>query len=89
MKKLDTTVEGLTTNKRNTESSDIFEGAAESAFGQNSEQFDSSGQVNFAKSVPVDSPDLVSFRDLPVHTHNITDGGTGGVATRIANKDGI
>ena len=30
IEKLDTTVEGLTTNKRNTESTDIFEGAAES-----------------------------------------------------------
>ena len=30
MKKLNTTVDGLTNNKRNTESSDIFEGAAES-----------------------------------------------------------
>ena len=32
MKKLDTTVDGLTTNKRNTESTDIFEGAVESVF---------------------------------------------------------
>ena len=29
IEKLDTTVEGLMTNKRNTESTDIFEGAAE------------------------------------------------------------
>ena len=89
MKKLDTSVDGLTTNKRNTESSDIFEGAAESVFGKKSEQFDSSGRVNFANSVPVESPDLVSFRDPPIQTHNITDSGTGGVATRIADKDGI
>ena len=34
MKKLDTTVDGLMTNKRNTKSSDIFEGAAESVFGK-------------------------------------------------------
>ena len=32
IKKLDTTVDGLTTNKRNTESMDIFEGTAESVF---------------------------------------------------------
>ena len=89
IEKLDTTVDGLTANKRNTDSTNIFEGAAESVFGKNSEQFDSSGQVNFANSVPVESPDLVSFRDPPVQTHNITDGGTGGVATSIANKDGI
>ena len=48
-----------------------------------------SGRVNFANSVPVESPDLISFRDPPVQTHNITDGGTGGVATSIADKDGI
>ena len=89
MKKLDTTVDGLTTNKRNTESTDIFEGAAESVFDKISEQFDSSGRVNFANSVPVESPDLVSFRDPPVQTHNKTDGGTGGVTTRIADKYGI
>ena len=89
MKKLDTTVDGLATNKRNTEASDIFEGAAESVFGKKSEQFDSSGRVNFMNSVPVESPDLVSFRDPPVQTHNITDGGTGGVATSIADQDGI
>ena len=34
IKKLDTTVDGLTTNKSNTESTDIFEGAAESVFGK-------------------------------------------------------
>ena len=87
--KLDTTVDGLTTNKRNTESTDVFEGAAESVFGTISEQFDSSGRVNFANSIPVELPDLVPFRDPPVQTNNITDGGTGGVTTRIADKDGI
>ena len=45
--------------------------------------------MNFAKSIPVESPDLVPFRDPPVQTYNITDGGTGGVTTRIADKDGI
>ena len=54
-----------------------------------SEQFDSSCQVNFANSVPVESPDLVSFRDSSLQTHNITEGGTGGVATSIADKDRI
>ena len=42
--------------------------------------------MNFANSVPVESPDLVSFRDPPVQIHNITDGRTDGVATRIADK---
>ena len=52
MEKLDTTVDGLTNNKRNTESLDIFQSAAESVFGKKSEQFDSSGRVNFAKLRP-------------------------------------
>ena len=89
MKKLDTTVDGMTTNKRNTESTDIFEGAAESVFGKKSEQFDSSSRVNFANSVPVEPPDLVSFRYPPVETHNVTYGRTGGIATSIADKDRI
>ena len=72
MKKLDTNVDGLTTNKRNTESTDIFEGTAESVFGKKSEQFDSSGRVNFEKSVPVELPYLVSFREPPIETHKST-----------------
>ena len=89
MEKLDTTVEAFTSNERNTESSGILESAPESVFVKKSEQFDSSGRVNFANSVPVESPDLISFRNPPVETHNITDGGTVGVTTSIANKDGI
>ena len=89
MEKLNTTVDGLTTNEKNTESSGIIESAPENVFVKNSEQFESSGRVNFANSVPVESPDLVSFRDPPVETHNITDGGTGGVATSISDKDRI
>ena len=84
--KLETTVEAFTSNERNTESSGIIESAPESVFVKKSEQFDSSGRVNFANSVPVELPDLVIFRDPPVETHNITDGGTGGVATSIADK---
>ena len=45
--------------------------------------------MNFANSVPVESPDLVSFRDPPVETHNVTDERSGGVATSIADKDRI
>ena len=66
IEKLGTTIEGLTANKRNTESTDIFEGAAESLNVKISKQFDSSGQVNFANSIPIESPDLVPFRDPPV-----------------------
>ena len=89
MEKLDTTVEAFTPDERNTESSGIIESAPESVFVKKSEQFDSSGPVDFANSVLVESPDLVSFRDPPVETHNVTYGRSGGVATSIADKDRI
>ena len=45
--------------------------------------------MNFANSIPVETPDLVPFRDPPVQTYNVTYGGTAGVTTRIADKDEI
>ena len=45
--------------------------------------------MNLANSVPVKTPDLVSFRDPTINTDNVTDQRSGGVATRIAEKDGI
>ena len=45
--------------------------------------------MNLANSVLVELPDLVSFRDPPVETHNVTDGRNGGVANSIADKDRI
>ena len=45
--------------------------------------------MNLANSVPVKTPDLVSFRGPTVNTYNVTDRRSGGVATSIADKDGI
>ena len=45
--------------------------------------------MNFANSIPVETPDLVPMMDPPVQTYNVTDGGTGVVTTRIEDKDGI
>ena len=45
--------------------------------------------MNLANSVPVNNPGLVSFRDPTINTDNVTDQRSGGVATRIADKDGI
>ena len=45
--------------------------------------------MNLANSVPVKTPDLVSFRDPTVNTYNVTNRRSGGVATSIADKDGI
>ena len=45
--------------------------------------------MNLANSVPVKTPDLVSFRDPAIQTDNVLDRRSNGVATRIADKDGI
>ena len=87
--KLNTTVEAFTTNKRNTAPSQIVECAPKSIFVKEIKEFDSSSKMNLANSVPVKTPDLVSFRDPLVNTENVTDGRSGGVATSIADKDRI
>ena len=45
--------------------------------------------MNLANSIRIKTPDLVSFRDLNIQTDNVLDRRSGGVATRIADKDGI
>ena len=45
--------------------------------------------MNLTNSLRVQTPDLVSFRDPTIQTDNVLDQRSGGVATRIANKDGI
>ena len=45
--------------------------------------------MKLANSVPVKTPELVSFRDPTVNTDNVLDRRSGGVATRITDKDGI
>ena len=45
--------------------------------------------MNLANSVRVKTPDLVSFRDQTIQIDNLLDRRSGGVATRIADKDGI
>ena len=45
--------------------------------------------MNLANSLRVQTPDLVYFRDPTIQTDNLLDRRSGGVATRIGNKDGI
>ena len=87
--KLDTTVDGYTANERNTESSGIVECTPKSIFRKEIKKFDSSSRMNFLNSVRVKTPDVVSFRDPTIHTDNVLDRRSGGVATRIADKNGI
>ena len=49
----------------------------------------SSNRINLANSLRIQTPDLVSFRDPTIKTDNVLDRRSGGVATRISNKDGI
>ena len=82
--KLDTTVEGFTTDERNTASSRIVECTPKSIFVKEIKEFDLSSKMNLANSVPDKTPYLVSFRDPTVNTDNVTDGKSGDVATSIA-----
>ena len=45
--------------------------------------------MNLANSLSVQTPELVSFRHPTIQTNNVGDQRSRGVATRIANKDGI
>ena len=45
--------------------------------------------MNLANSMPVKTPYLVSFRDPPVNTDNVTYQRSGGVATSISDKGEI
>ena len=45
--------------------------------------------MNLTNSLSVQTPEHVSFRDPTIQTDNVLDRRSGGVATRIANKDGI
>ena len=87
--KLNTTVQAFTNDKRNTAPSRIVEYAPKNTFVKEIKQFDSSSKMNLANSVPVKTLDLVSFRDTPVNTDNVTNGRSGDVATSIVDKDRI
>ena len=87
--KLDTTVDGPTTNERSTASSRIEEFTPKSIFRKEIKKFDSSSRMNLANSVRVKTPDLVSFRDPTINTDNVLGRRSDGVATRIADKYGI
>ena len=87
--KLDTTVDGSPTDERNTASSRILECTPKSIFRKGIKEFHSSSQMNLANSVPGKTPDLVYFKYSTINTDNVTDRRSGGVATRIADKDGI
>ena len=87
--KLDTTVDGSSTDEWNTASSWIEESTPKSIFRKGIKKLDSSDRTKLTNSLSVQTPDLVSFRDRTIQTYNVLDWRSGGIATRIANKDGI
>ena len=87
--KLDASVQRSLTDEWNTASSQIVEGSLESIFRKFVKQFDSSDRMNLANSLSVQTPELLLLRHTPMQTDNVDEQRSGGVATRIANKDGI
>ena len=87
--KLNATVDGSSTDEWNTASSRIEESTPKSIFRKGIKKLDSSDRMNLTNSLRVQTADLVSFRDPTIQTDNILDQRSGGVTTRIANKDGI
>ena len=71
--KLDTTVDGSSTDERNTASLQIEEYTPKSIFCKGIKKLDSRDRMNLANSLSVQTPDLVSFRDLTIQTDNILD----------------
>ena len=84
---LDTTVDGPTTNENHTVYLRNVEYTPKLIFRKNIKKLDPSSQVKFADSSTVETPELVLLRDPPINTDNVPD--NAGVATSIADKDGI
>ena len=87
--KLDTTVDGPMTDKRNAAPFRIKQCTPESIFRKEIKNIDLSSRVNFANSSGVEDPELVLLRDPTIQTDNELGRRSGGIATKIANPDGI
>ena len=83
--KLDTAVQRSSTDKRNTEPSQIEEGSPKSIFPEIVEYFNSVERANLANSLGVQTPKLVSFRHPPMQTDNVGHWSYGSVATRVVD----
>ena len=67
----------------------ILEGSPKVIFPNLVEKSDSSERMNLANSLGVQTPELVLLRHPTMQTDNVGDRRGGGVATRIADQDGI
>ena len=84
---LDTTVDGPTTNENHTSCLRNVEYTPKRIFGKNIKKLNPSSRMNFADSSTVETPELLLLRDPLVNTDDVPD--NAGVATSIADKDGI
>ena len=66
--KLDTTVDGPTTNENDAAGLRNVEDTPKGIFHEITNKFDSSNRVNFADSSGIKTPELVPLRDSPVDT---------------------
>ena len=87
--KLDAAVQQSSSDKWNAAPSQIVEGSPKGIFCEIVKKSDSSKRMNLANSLGVQTPELVLLRHTPVQTDNVGDKRGGGVATRIADQDGI
>ena len=67
----------------------IVEGSPKSIFREIVEKSDSSERMNLANSLGVQTPELVLLRHRTMQTDNVGEQRGVGVATRIADQDGI
>ena len=68
---------------------ELYSGSPKRIFREIVEKSDSSKQMNLANSLCVQTPELVLLRHPTTQTDNVGDQRGGGVATRIADQDGI
>ena len=87
--KVDTAVQQYLSDKWNAAPLQIVEGSPKSIFREIVEKSDLSERMNLANSLSVQTPELVLLRHMPMQTYNVGKQRGGGVATRIADQDGI
>ena len=85
--KLDTIVDGPTTNENDAASWQKVEDAPKGIFHENVKKLDSRNRMNFADSSVIKTPELVHIRDSPVDTYDEPD--NAGVATGISDEDRV
>ena len=71
--KIDTTVDGPTTDEWNTASSQIEESTPKNIFRKGIKKLDSSNWMKLTNSLRVQTPDLTYFRDPTIQTENLLD----------------